>query len=619
MRTNVTMSACAILIAAAFVSLAADGPSKPSNEPALKNAAAPDATAVKRAAVDRSPVDLVLAPDDTWLVTVNQTSNTASLVRTSDGQVLDEVPVGQRPAAVALCPDGRRVLISGMNSGEVTMLEVAGERLRPIATIHVGFLPVGIAVTADGRTAYVALSAVEQVAVLDLEQQTVTAHIEVGRWPRYLALSPDGSRLAVGVSGDRGVAVVDTATRTLLYQVNKFKGLNVGHMQISSDGLYAYFPWMHYGENVPSTGNIRRGWVLGNRVARVRLDGLALREAISLDKEGHAVGDAHGLAISADEQRMIVTAAGTHEVLVFRLSDLPYSKVGGTEHIDPKLLADPNRFSRITVGGRPMGVRIASDNKTAYVANYLENSVQVIDLETRELTRSIALGSAPEQTVVRRGEAIFYDAQRSFDQWYSCHSCHYDGGTSSEVMDTLNDGSQYTFKTVLSLYNVHHTPPWTWHGWQTSLEEATRTSITQTMIGREPTQEDVGALVEFIKTLELPPNPFRQPDGTLTAAAERGKLVFESDRAGCANCHNGPHFTDGDNHPVGLVKSQDRYKSFNTPSLLGVYGKVRLLHDGRARTLDDLLTGPHNPSKVTGQGELTDDERRDLIEYLKSL
>ncbi len=619
MRNTVTSSACAILIAVAFVSLAADGPDKSSSQPAAKNAAESDASKAIQATVDRSPVDLVIAPDDSWLVTVNQTSHTASLVRTSDGQVLDEVPVGERPAAAALCPDGQRVLVSGMYSGDVTLLEVAGERLHKVATIHVGFLPVGIAVSADGKSAYVAQSATEQVAVVDLQKQSVVAHIDVGRWPRYLALSPDGSRLAVGVSGDRGVAVVDTATKTLLYQVNKFKGLNVGHMQISSDNLYVYFPWMHYGENVPSPGNIRRGWVLGNRVARVRLDGPALREAISLDKEGHAVGDAHGLAISSDEQRMIVTAAGSHEVLVFRLAELPYSKVGGTEHIDPALLADPNRFSRITVGGRPMGVRIGSDNKTAYVANYLENSVQVIDLDSREMTRAIPLGSAPEPTLARRGEAIFYDAQRSFDQWYSCHSCHYEGGTSSEVMDTLNDGSQYTFKTVLPLYNVHHTPPWTWHGWQTSLDEAMRKSITQTMIGSEPTQEDVDALVEFIKSLELPPNPFHQPDGTLTPAAERGKLVFESDRAGCANCHVGPHLADGENHDVGLGKPQDRYKGFNTPSLLGVYAKVRLLHDGRARTLDDLLTGPHNPSIISGQGELSDDERRDLIEYLKSL
>ena len=56
---------------------------------------------------NRSPVDLVLAADDSWLVTANQTSDSASLVRTSDGKLLDEVHVGQHPNAVARYGDDR--------------------------------------------------------------------------------------------------------------------------------------------------------------------------------------------------------------------------------------------------------------------------------------------------------------------------------------------------------------------------------------------------------------------------------------------------------------------------------------------------------------------------------
>ena len=63
----------------------------------------------------------------------------------------------------------------------------------------------------------------------------------------------------------------------------------------------------------------------------------------------------------------------------------------------------------------------------------------------------------------------------------------------------------------------------------------------------------------------------------------------------------------------------DRYEGFNTPSLLGIYNRVHFLHDGRAKSLEQLLTGPHNPAKVAGTGELTSDELHDLIEYLKSL
>ena len=61
-------------------------------------------------------------------------------------------------------------------------------------------------------------------------------------------------------------------------------------------------------------------------------------------------------------------------------------------------------------------------------------------------------------------------------------------------MDTKNDRTEHTFKTVPSLVNVTHTSPWTWHGWQTNLEDAMRTSLVETMLGPPPSQADCQAL-----------------------------------------------------------------------------------------------------------------------------
>ena len=614
MRSLATLLACAtVALVLLFVAAA---PNSPSAERDTRRAGSGGAAALPQ--VDRSPVDLVIGGDGTWLVTVNQTSATASLVRTSDGSVLDEVRVGRHPSAVALHRDGRRVLISGTYDGDLRVLKVAGDRLVPEATIEVGYHPHGIALTADGKTAYVATTAADQVAVVDLEKNQVVDRIDVGRWPRHLALSPDGARLAVGTSGDRGVSVVATEKRELLY-IEKFIGLNIGHLQASRDNRHVYFPWMVYRRNPITTRNIRIGWVLASRIARVKLDGPARREAISLDPPGEAIADPHGLALTSDEAWIVASASGSQELLVYRSEGLPLQDYGGTDHLPPRLRNDKSRFYRIALGGRPMGLRIAADDRTVYVANYLDNSVQVIDLQEQKIVRTIPLGGAPEISLARRGEAIFYDGKRSLDQWYSCHSCHYDGGSNSDVVDTLNDGTRFTFKTVLPLYNITKTPPWTWHGWQEDLDAAMHKSITTTMLGRDPSDDDVAALVAYLETLEPPPNPFRQADGSRSEAAQRGEKVFHSDRAGCANCHNGPLFTDGQIHDVGLGKKSDRYEGFNTPSLLNVYAKVRLLHDGRSQSLEDLLAGPHSPAQVTGQGELSDDQRRDLIEYLKSL
>ncbi|MEO8497661.1 MAG: hypothetical protein ABI614_21555, partial [Planctomycetota bacterium] len=472
--------------------------------------------------VHRSPVDLVLASDGTWLATANETSDTVSLIETKSGAVVDEVSCGQHPASIVRCLDGQHLLVSCSYSGEVVLIEVRDRRLIQQAVIPVGFEPVGLAVTPDGQRAYVGLAASGEVAELDLVAAKVSRRIAVGEWPRYLAISPDGKRLAVGCSGENKIVVVDCESGECLYEEGLVGGINIGHMQCSADGEYAYFPWMVYRSNPINPRNIRLGWVLASRIGRVRLDGPSSREAISLDVPGVAIADPHGLAMSSDERRLVVTASGTHELLVYRQPDLPFIGVGGPgDLIDRRLLADNDLFYRIDVGGRPMGVVMAKDDRTAYVANYLNDSVQEVDIESRKLTREITVGSSPEPSLARRGAEIFYDGRRSLDQWYSCHTCHYNGGVNSKAMDTMNDGSTLTMKTVLPLYHVHQTGPWTWHGWQTDLHDAMSQSFTTTMQGRPISDEDTRAVLAYLESIEPPPNPFRNQDGTLSTVAAR--------------------------------------------------------------------------------------------------
>ena len=55
--------------------------------------------------VDRSPVDLVVTPDDAWLITVNQTSSTLSLVDIERGAVCRRIAL--RTASGQLGPRPR--------------------------------------------------------------------------------------------------------------------------------------------------------------------------------------------------------------------------------------------------------------------------------------------------------------------------------------------------------------------------------------------------------------------------------------------------------------------------------------------------------------------------------
>ena len=571
--------------------------------------------------VDRSPVDLALSPSGRWIVTANQTSDSVSLIRVSDRSVVDEQPCGARPAGVEISPDGETVLATCMYSGDLQVWKIAGGKLQPIASIPLGFHPCGIAITAEGDRAFVGLTASAQVAEIDLTRHRLVRRIDAGRWPRYLTLSHDDTRLAVACSGESKIVLIDTESGEHLYDASLANGINIGHTVTSPDGQYAYFTWMVYRTNPITVRNIQRGWVLASRIGRVRLDEPAYREAISLDVPREAIGDPHGIAISKDGQRLVASAGGTHELLVYRLPDLPMIGTGGPgDLIDRRLEHDRSRFDRIDLGGRPMGLAMSGDHQTVYVANFLRNSVQIVDVVRREMIDEVPLGGSPEpKTLTRQGMALFYDAELSLDQWYSCHSCHQDGGTNSRPMDTMNDGTEMTFKTVLPLFGVHETGPWTWHGWQESLSDSIHKSITSTMIGKPPRETDVSAILAYLKSLQAPPNPFRDTDNQLSSAARRGKEIFESSATGCTDCHRGPYLTDGQVHDVGLGSDTDHYEGFNTPSLIGLHQKVRWLHHGRAKTLERLINELHSPPKVGGGESLSEQETADLIEYLKSL
>lgn len=567
---------------------------------------------------DRSPVDLLLTRDERLAVTANQTSGTVSLLDLASGKVLQELPCGERPAALAFTPDQSRLLVSCTYSGEVVLFRFDGDRLHEDGRIWVSFEPRGLAVAPDGKRAYVALTSGHRVAVLDLDRKSVAGSLDTGRWPRYLALRPDGKLLAVGCSGDGGVCVLDLDQGRKRHQDN-FLGLNIGMMEFDRSGKFVYFPFMVYRSNPITANMIRIGWVLASRLGRLEVGKQARREAFSLDKRGEAVADPHGLALSPSEEWLVSTASGTQELLVFRLAGLPFEKYGGTDHILPELADDSQRFFRIPLGGRPMACRFAANGREVYVANYLQNAVQVVDLVQRKVTRTLDLGGPAEPSLARKGEMIFYDGKRSLDQWYSCHTCHYEGHTSSVVMDTMNDGRSGNFKTVLSLRNVTRTPPYTWHGWQKKLADTNEKSLTETMLGPKPSPEDLAALEAFMATLAPPPNPHRRRDGSLSPEAEAGRAVFLSEKAGCVRCHSGDYFTDGKLHEVGLGERRDVYKGYNTPSLVGCYDRMLYLHDGRAKSLEEALAGPHSPEKVTKKGTLTPAELKELIEYLKSL
>ena len=480
----------------------------------------------------RSPSDLGLSPDGRHAVVVNSTSNTVSLVDLAAQEVASEIPVGLRPGSVAISGDGLTAVVTNWLSDSITVLKITPPKLKADATFFVGDEPRGIAFAGDGNRVFVALSGEDAVIDVDLETQKEIGRVKVGREPWHLAFTPGCGRLAVGNTLSRSVTILDASPLRVSHTV-KLRGRNLRHVAVSPDGEWAYLPFIAERGRSTTEKHIDFGWVIGNRVSRVPLEKSGPREAIAMDTRGKAVGDLEGIAVSPDGKCIAVTAGGTHELILMR-TPLPFVAYGGPDdHIDPGLLADKSRFRRVPLGGRPLGVVFSPDGKSVVVANYLSNALQVVDFEAATLTATIPLGGPDETSPARHGAEIFYDAKYSFNQWYSCHSCHTDGHTNGGLFDTLGDDRYEALKKVPSLRGVTGTAPWTWHGSQEDLRASVIKSFDTTMRGPEPGKTEVDAMMAYLETLDFVP-----PGSFSTKAVERGEKIFQSRR--CHECHPPP-------------------------------------------------------------------------------
>ncbi len=84
-------------------------------------------------------------------------------------------------------------------------------------------------------------------------------------------------------------------------------------------------------------------------------------------------------------------------------------------------------------------------------------------------------------------------------------------------------------------------------------------------------------------------------------------------------CHSGHKYTNQKSFDVGSGKPTDRSPVLDTPQLTNVALTAPYLHDGSARSLEEIWTmfNPHDTHGVTN--DLTKDELNDLIEYLRTL
>ena len=498
--------------------------------------------------LDRSPWSLVASNDRTVCLTANSTGGSVSLIDLVTGNVLHELPVGNGPVDLAWINDSTAI-VSLVHDDELAIVERIGSDLKLVRKIHVGDEPRGLALSKDRQFAYVALGGEDSVAVVDLKSSSdghAISKIPAAGIPKTVRVSPDGRWLITCTAVPATIYVHDRDTKQLVSERRLFDGaFNPGVPAITKDSQLLVMPHAVNREFSVTPQMIDIGWVIDNRLSKLPLpDGEpGAQKQLGLDIRGHAVGDAYAAQFTPDESRLVVTCGGTHELLVIEFGSIPWPKGDPGDFLPAEMQKDKTKFRRIKLGGRPLGLDML-DERTVVVANYLLNCVQVVDIDAGEITKTIPLGGAPDPSLARQGEAIFFDADRSMHSWFSCHTCHTDGHTAGQMFDTRNDRSYGTPKLTPSLRGVAQTGPWTWHGWQTDLQDAMKRSLSESMATKRPvTEEDAAALVAYLKTLDHPINHrAATADADLAQKLELGRNLFLG-KAGCASCHSGQQYT----------------------------------------------------------------------------
>ena len=120
------------------------------------------------------------------------------------------ITVGADPQAIAITPDGKTAYVTDSGSGTVTPINTVTRRAAP--AIAVGADPRAIAITPDGRTAYVTDPGSGTVTPISTATNQAAAPIRVGADPRALAITPDGRTLYVLNWEGGTVTPITTAT-----------------------------------------------------------------------------------------------------------------------------------------------------------------------------------------------------------------------------------------------------------------------------------------------------------------------------------------------------------------------------------------------------------------------
>ncbi len=607
-------------------------------------------------------------PDGRRLWVVNPDANTVSVLDPTTGAKLAEHPVGQNPRSIARDAFGR-YWVTCHTSDELRVLDPDGSTAHTLPLAY-GSAPFGVVASPDGQSVFVSLQGSARIqrysaanpSAVPVTQTTVPT-------PRALALTGDGQRLFVTrfISPDLHAEVAEIAatspalTQTRLIVLESAQTIDGGDraagvpnyltsIAVSPDGTRAAV--------ASKQDNTQRGLLFGvgdlTHETSVRAV-VSFVDLVSNNEIRHSRRDfdnadsPSALAYTPLGDTLLVTLQGNNRVIgmdATGIAPLAELNTTGSTFTSPVMVA-----MDLGTGLAPHGVLIDPVSARLFTQDFMGRTVTVRDAtpllaENRTALPVVAMtptvAHEPLSPEVLLGKRIFYNAadpRMGADGYISCASCHLDGGHDGRVWDFTGRGeglrrtTDLRGRSGLAHGNVH---------WSANFDEiqdfehdirgpfggsgflpltpqefaALHPSPASGKTGLSPELDALAAYVTSLIPATTPRSPHRNTDGTLTAAALRGRAVFEAES--CSTCHSDPALTDSlagsvstrQLHDVGTLSSlsglrlHDPLEGIDTPTLHGLHATRTFLHHGLAPTLAEVFSYAAGQVRRASEAEL---------------
>lgn len=235
-----------------------------------------------------------------------------------------------------------------------------------------------------------------------------------------------------------------------------------------------------------------------------------------------SIGDPRGIVWNSSGTRAYVTGMGSNNLLI--------------------LDQDGNRIGPpIVLGEGPTGLVLDEAQHRLFVLNRFGASISVVDTEGNVVRQTLRLFD-PTPGVIKAGRKHFYDTHKSSGLGQaSCASCHVDGRFDRLAWDLGDPTGKMKSITATSHNFAHLTPaitndfhpmkgamvtqtlqdiinhePFHWRGDRLSIEEFNPTFTALQGAENDLTRIEMQEFKDFLATIAFPPNPFRRLDNSLS-------------------------------------------------------------------------------------------------------